>query len=147
LWIVSTETYQAQYRVLEAFSLFNVILGKFESISWSISFLSSAVWAFLLLLLALAVKHHYRVNRNVWYIAVTNYPWFGKGISQSKLPAPISSRSRSRGRTYNDKGSEPWGYDARGGDSRYPGWSSQGHNAPARAHTVDKYKRNASPRR
>ncbi|KAJ8595982.1 hypothetical protein M405DRAFT_806217 [Rhizopogon salebrosus TDB-379] len=127
----STETYQAQYRVLEAFSLFNVIL----------------VWAFLLLLLALAVKHHYRVNRNVWYIAVTNYPWFGKGISQSKLPAPISSRSRSRGRTYNEKGSEPWGYDARGSDSRYPGWSSQGHNAPARAHTADKYKRNASPRR
>jgi len=26
--LVSTETYQAQYRVLEAFSLFNVILGK-----------------------------------------------------------------------------------------------------------------------
>jgi len=116
----STETYQAQYRVLEAFSLFNVIL----------------IWSFLLFLLALAVKHHYRVNRNVWYIAVTNYPWFGKNTSQSNLPAPISSRSRSKGRAYNEKGSGPWGYDARGG-----------HSIPARAHTVDKYKRDASPRR
>ncbi|OAX43484.1 hypothetical protein K503DRAFT_847149 [Rhizopogon vinicolor AM-OR11-026] len=124
----STETYQAQYRVLEAFSLFNVIL----------------VWSFLLFLLALAVKHHYRVNRNVWYTAVTSYPWFGKSVSQSKLPAPISSRSRSKGRAYNEKDSEPWGYASRGGD---PEWSSQGHKAPARAHTVDKYKRNASPRR
>ncbi|KAG8218462.1 hypothetical protein J3R82DRAFT_4091 [Butyriboletus roseoflavus] len=29
--LVSTETYQAQYRVLEAFSLFNVILGKWPA--------------------------------------------------------------------------------------------------------------------
>jgi len=136
MWQVSTETYQAQYRVLEAFSLFNVILGKPpESIFENMS-LSPVVWSFLLFLLALAVKHHYRVNRNVWYIAVTNYPWFGKSTSQSNLPAPISSRSRSKGRAYNEKDSGPWGYDARGG-----------HNIPARAHTVDKYKRNASPRR
>lgn len=134
MWQVSTETYQAQYRVLEAFSLFNVILGKpFQSIFWNMS-LSPVVWSFLLFLLALAVKHHYRVNRNVWYIAVTNYPWFGKSTSQSNLPAPISSRSGSRGRAYNEKSSGPWGYDG-------------GHNIPARAHTVDKYKRNASPRR
>ncbi|KAG1755680.1 hypothetical protein EDB19DRAFT_1662446 [Suillus lakei] len=127
----STETYQAQYRVLEAFSLFNVIL----------------ILAFLLFLLALAVKHHFRVNRNVWYIAVTEYPWFGKNMS--KLPTPVSSRSRSRGRgrTYDEKASAPWGYETRRGDSRYPGWSAQGHNAPAPAHTSDKYKRNASPRR
>ncbi|KAH0839742.1 hypothetical protein J3R83DRAFT_682 [Lanmaoa asiatica] len=59
--IVSTETYQAQYRVLEAFSLFNVIL----------------VWGFLLFLLGMALKHYYRVNRNVWFIPVTAYPWFG----------------------------------------------------------------------
>lgn len=127
----STETYQAQYRVLEAFSLFNVIL----------------ILAFLLFLLALAVKHHFRVNRNVWYIAVTQYPWFGKNLSQSKLPAPVSSRSRSRGRTYDEKASAPWEYETRRGDSRYPGWSTEGHDAPPRAHTVDKYKRNASPRR
>lgn len=127
----STETYQAQYRVLEAFSLFNVIL----------------ILAFLLFLLALTVKHHFRVNRNVWYIAVTEYPWFGKNISQSKLPAPVSSRSGSRGRAYDEKASAPWGYEARGGNSRSPEWSTQGHNAPARAHTVDKYKRSASPRR
>jgi hypothetical protein len=31
--VVSTETYQAQYRVLEAFSLFNAILSSFVSIS------------------------------------------------------------------------------------------------------------------
>ncbi|KAG1866611.1 hypothetical protein DFJ58DRAFT_654623 [Suillus subalutaceus] len=126
----STETYQAQYRVLEAFSLFNVIL----------------ILAFLFFLLALAVKHCLRVNRNVWYIAVTEYSWFGKNMS--KLPTPVSSRSRSRGGTYDEKkASAPWGYETRRGDSRYPGWSAQGHNAPAPAHTTDKYKRNASPRR
>ncbi|KAG1907173.1 uncharacterized protein F5891DRAFT_1000372 [Suillus fuscotomentosus] len=122
----STETYQAQYRVLEAFSLFNLIL----------------ILVFLLFLLALAVKHHFRVNRNVWYIAVTEYPWFGK--TMSKLPAPVSSRSRSRGKTYDEKASAPWENETRRGDSRYPGWSAQ---VPAPARASDKYKRDASPRR
>ncbi|KAG9317284.1 hypothetical protein JVU11DRAFT_1479 [Chiua virens] len=71
----STETYQAQYRVLEAFSLFNVIL----------------VWGFLLFLLGMALKHYYRVNRNVWYVPATIYPWFGPRSKMSKLPAPIST--------------------------------------------------------
>ncbi|KAG1840745.1 hypothetical protein F4604DRAFT_1690659 [Suillus subluteus] len=44
---LSTEAYQAQYRVLEPLSLFNVIL----------------ILVFLFLLV-LAVKHHFHVNRN-----------------------------------------------------------------------------------
>lgn len=32
-WIVSTDIYHAQYRVLEAFSLFNVILSECQLIS------------------------------------------------------------------------------------------------------------------
>ncbi|KAI9574870.1 hypothetical protein HD554DRAFT_116363 [Boletus coccyginus] len=128
--LVSTETYQAQYRVLEAFSLFNVIL----------------VWGFLLFLLGMALKHYYRVNRNVWFIPVTVYPWFGPRSSMSKLPAPVSTRSR--GRAYASEKSDPelWRSASRRNDSRYPNWPSNGHTAPIRAHT-DNYKRNASPRR
>ncbi|EGO27525.1 hypothetical protein SERLADRAFT_461138 [Serpula lacrymans var. lacrymans S7.9] len=132
----STETYQAQYRVLEAFSLFNAIL----------------IWGFFLLLLVLAVRHYRNVNRRVWYTSVTAYPWFGKG---SQLPGPATrrSRSKSRGRAYDEKNvSGPNRYPStrRGhGDASYVVWQPerQGHKVPARAHTVDKYKRNASPRR
>lgn len=125
----STDTYQAQYRVLEAFSLFNVIL----------------IWGFLLFLLGMAVKHYYRVNRNVWFISVTSYSWFGPNAKSAKLPAPVVSRSRSRGRTYEKEDPELWrkgSGSSRHGDSRYPEYK-----APPRAHTVDKYMRNASPRR
>ncbi|KAF8138274.1 hypothetical protein EV363DRAFT_518899 [Boletus edulis] len=118
---VSTETYQAQYRVLEAFSLFNVIL----------------VWGFLLFLLGLALKHYYRVNRNVWFIPVTLYPWFGPRSSMSKLPTPVSARSRGRAYANEKVESELW----RNGSHR------NGHTVPVRAHTADNYKRNASPRR
>jgi len=136
----STETYQAQYRVLEAFSLFNVIL----------------IWGFFFFLLGLALKHHFRVNRRVWIIGVTDYPWFGKGSSNpSKLPAPISTRSRSqtRGRAqYDEKDytTPGWQYKSRHGNAEYAVWTApQRHKvaAPSRAHTADKYKRNASPRR
>jgi hypothetical protein len=120
----STETYQAQYRVLEAFSLFNVIL----------------VWGFLLFLLGMTLKHYYRVNRNVWFIPVTVYPWFGPRSSMSKLPAPVSTRSR--GRAYDSEKADPelWRNASRRNDP-------SGHAAPIRAHTRDNYKRNASPRR
>ncbi|KIJ70550.1 hypothetical protein HYDPIDRAFT_105293 [Hydnomerulius pinastri MD-312] len=129
----STETYQAQYRVLEAFSLFNVIL----------------VWGFLLFLLGIALKHYYRVNRNVWFISVTSYPWFGPNSKSSNLPEPVVARSRSRGRAYTNEKADPelWRKESRRNDSRHPEWSSQGHKVPARAYTADKYKRNASPRR
>ncbi|KAF8559097.1 hypothetical protein OG21DRAFT_1493490 [Imleria badia] len=127
----STETYQAQYRVLEAFSLFNVIL----------------VWGFLLFLLGMTLKHYYRVNRNVWFIPVTVYPWFGPRSSMSKLPAPVNTRSRGRPFASEKADTELWKNGSRRNDSRYPNWSSNGHAAPARAHTVDNYKRNASPRR
>lgn len=125
----STDTYQAQYRVLEAFSLFNVIL----------------IWGFLLFLLGMAVKHYYRVNRNVWFISVTSYPWFGPNTKLAKLPAPVVSRSRSRGRTYEKEDPELWrkgSGSSRHGDLRYPVYK-----APPRAYTADKYMRNASPRR
>jgi hypothetical protein len=129
----STETYQAQYRVLEAFSLFNVIL----------------IWGFLFFLLGMALKHYYRVNRNVWFISVTSYPWFGPKSKSSKLPEPVTARSRSRGRAYtNEKtDTELLRNGSRRNDSSEPHWSSHGHQVPARAYTVDNYKRNASPRR
>jgi hypothetical protein len=120
----STETYQAQYRVLEAFSLFNTIL----------------LWSFLIFLLLLAIRQHFTGHQTVWYCPVTSYSWFdsGKGSgSKSKLPEPVSTRSRSRGRSY--------------GGTRQSRWTSSSNNAPVRAYLAtdkyDKYKRGASPRR
>jgi len=85
---VNTETYQAQYRVLEAFSLFNVIL----------------ILGFLLLLLFLAWRYHARGQRTVWTTPVTSFPWFSSqdalNEKEGKLPPPVTApvdRSRSKG--------------------------------------------------
>jgi len=128
----STETYHAMYRVLEAFSLFNTIL----------------VWGFLFFLLVLCVKQHFMGHRSMWYCAVTSYSWFDKGKGSKALPNPVTSRSRSRGRSYGEKGG---GHrQARKGD-RYSVWAPRSQNAAVRGHLVtdkyDKYKRGASPRR
>jgi hypothetical protein len=85
----NTETYQAQYRVIEAFSLFNVIL----------------IWAFLLFLLFLAWRHHSSGQRSVWITPVTSFPWFYSSQDavdekEAKLPPPVTApvdRSRSKG--------------------------------------------------
>jgi len=76
----STETYQAQYRVLEAFSLFNAIL----------------IWGFLLLLFGLALKHHTNGHKDIWFSPVTTFDWFNRGSKKAgKLPEPVTAR-RSR---------------------------------------------------
>jgi len=83
----STEAYQAQYRVIEAFSVLNVIL----------------IWGFLSFLLFLAMRYHLRGDRQVWYTPVTLYPWFYRPKSQEKepkLPPPVTApvdRSKSKG--------------------------------------------------
>lgn len=126
----STETYHAMYRVLEAFSLFNTIL----------------VWGFFFFLLGLVLRQHLIGQRSMWYCAVTSYPWFGndKG-SKSKLPHPVTSRSRSRGRSYREK--DVGNQHTRKADR----WTPRSHRTPVRAHLAadkyDKYKRGASPRR
>lgn len=144
----STDTYHAQYRVLEAFSLFNTIL----------------VWGFLLLLLALALRQHTAGHRSQWECAVTSYPWFGKGKGKGspggggkyttrdkgKLPEPATSRSRSGTRSHNSR-SQSRGRPAER-TRRFSVWGSGSHQQePARAHLAqdkyDKFKRGASPRR
>ncbi|KAI0081812.1 hypothetical protein K474DRAFT_1587065 [Panus rudis PR-1116 ss-1] len=74
----NTETYHAQYRVLEAFSFFNIIL----------------IWAFLLMLLGLAIRHHRWGDRTVWLTSVTAFPWFSRPGAQTgkQLPAPVTAR-------------------------------------------------------
>jgi len=128
----STETYHAMYRVLEAFSLFNTIL----------------VWGFFFFLLALVLRQHFMGHRSMWYYPVTSYSWFGKSKgSKSKLPDPVTSRSRSRGRSYGEK---DIGHRQPGKTDRYTKWAPRSHKAPVRAHLAtdryDKYKRGASPR-
>jgi hypothetical protein len=85
----NTEIYQMQYRVMEAFSLFNVIL----------------ILGFLLLLLFLAWRRHSHGERTVWTTPVTSFPWFRSGKDamsekESGLPPPVTApvdRSRSKG--------------------------------------------------
>jgi len=140
----STETYHAQYRVLEAFSIFNTIL----------------IWGFLLLLLVLTLRENFKGETQVWYCPVTVYPWL-KSYSKSspKLPSPVTARrrGRSRSRGYVEKE-----------DMRRPSHRSQrydydrdrrvgSHKPPAKARTTDRYRsptqikdkfaRDASPRR
>ena len=151
---VSTETYQAQYRVLEAFSLFNTILCK----SWTVTVISywsgtlrTIVWGFFLFLLGLALRQHTMGHRSMWYCSVQSYPWFSRGKGKGKrspkgIPQPVTSRSRSRGR--NNEKKVVGDRQTRGG--RYTSWTPRSHKAPARAYMVtdryDKFKRGASPR-
>lgn len=77
---VNTETFHAQYRVLEAFTFFNIIL----------------IWAFMLMLLFLAVRHHRWGHKMVWLWSVTAFPWFGGQDMQTgklgPLPPPASTK-------------------------------------------------------
>ncbi|KAI0660949.1 hypothetical protein C8Q70DRAFT_1052771 [Cubamyces menziesii] len=79
----NTETYHAQYHVLEAFSFFNMIL----------------IFGFLVLLLVLALRQHRAGTKHVWTLPVSMIAWFGRsGRPQGKLPAPVTHRSRSQSR-------------------------------------------------
>ncbi|OSD04285.1 hypothetical protein PYCCODRAFT_1424129 [Trametes coccinea BRFM310] len=79
----NTETYHAQYHVLEAFSFFNMIL----------------IFGFLVLLLVLALRQHRAGTKHVWVHPVSMIGWFGRsGRPQGKLPAPVTHRSRSQSR-------------------------------------------------
>jgi len=104
----NTETYHAQYRVLDAFSLFNAIL----------------FWGFFLVLLFLALREHMRGEYQVWHVPVTTFPFFKRYSKTSpKLPQPVTSRSRSRGRSYNEK-------DVGGGVQRFHSTSRRSHYVP-----------------
>jgi len=149
----NTETYHAQYRVLEAFSLFNAIL----------------FWGFFIFLLCLTLRQHMLGETQVWHVPVTSYPFFNsysKTSASKHLPAPVTSRSRSRGRAYTEKEiggtRNPRSHYPAGGsrrdqtrtgpppDSRFStaeriraSWkakhSSSKPNRPDQAHTTDRY--------
>jgi len=71
----STDMYHAQYRTLEAFSVFNAIL----------------LIAYFFLLLLLSVREQVQSKTHVWISEVVHYPWFGIGASDG-LPAPATSK-------------------------------------------------------
>jgi len=151
----NTETYHAQYRVLEAFSIFNAIL----------------FWGFFIFLLCITLRQHMLGETQVWHVPVTTYPFFNsysKSSPAAKLPAPVTARSRSRGRAYNEKdigGSRNHRGHYTGGGSRRDqraapssdtdtsrfstadrvraAWkakhSSNKPNRPGQAHTTDRY--------
>ncbi|KAI0254385.1 hypothetical protein BJV78DRAFT_1274206 [Lactifluus subvellereus] len=146
----STEAYQAQYRVLEAFSLFNAIL----------------ILGFLLLLFGLAVKHHMNGRRDVWFSPVTTFDWFGRDSKKaSKLPAPVTAyRPRTQSKPMTPPAPQPppkrqvsdrRTYAPRPArtQSRQPQMAYVPERRPSRPrptdrrHRPDYYRRDASPRR
>jgi hypothetical protein len=141
----STDTYQAQYHVLEAFSLFNAIL----------------IWGFLLLLLGLALKHHRNGHKDAWLSPVTAFDWFNRGSKKAgKLPEPVTARrSRSQSKaaplTHAPKRhvSEKRSHAHRPSQSRQPQMAYiPQQQRPHRNRSTDRYKpdyyrRDASPRR
>lgn len=57
------------------------------------------VFAFLVLLLVLAIRQHRAGTKHVWVLPVTMISWFGRtGRPIGKLPAPVTHRSRSQSR-------------------------------------------------
>ena len=86
---VNTETFHAQYRVLEAFSFFNVIL----------------ILGFLFFLLFLSVRHHKWGHREVWISSVTAFPWFaGRDAQTGKLALPAPATTK---RSYSTRSQRP----------------------------------------
>jgi len=80
----TTDTFHAQYRVLEAFSLFNAIL----------------TWSYFLTLLVLALRHHHLGWKRVWSTPATSSPFYDTQRRPShkpshrsgSLPAPVTAR-------------------------------------------------------
>ncbi|THG96314.1 hypothetical protein EW145_g7801 [Phellinidium pouzarii] len=77
----TTAIFHAQYRVLEAFSIFNLIL----------------VWGFLLVISFLAYRQH-RKGYKVWLYPVPAYPWFGRRTGSSPYMHNSQSQSQSQSR-------------------------------------------------
>jgi len=140
----STETYQAQYRVLEAFSIISAIL----------------LLVLLLLLFSLAIKHHSKGHKEVWFSPANAYDWSGhESKKASNLPAPVTARrSRSQSkppataaaprRHVSEKRTQP----RRPSQSRQPQTAYIPDRREPRSRTTDRYRpdyyrRDASPRR
>jgi len=83
-----TETYHAQYRVMEAFSFFNIIL----------------IWLVFFTLLFMAIRHHRMGNRTVWISSVTAFPWFaGPKDKRGKLPDPVTAKRSQSHRSHRSQ--------------------------------------------
>jgi len=143
----STETYRAQYRVLEAFSLINAIL----------------ILGFLLLLLILALRHHTKGDKDVWYSPVNALDGSGHDLKKAtKLPPPVTARrahSQSKQQytpTPKRHVSEKRTYTHRPSQTRQPQPQTayiperrahRSRSRPTERYRPDYYARDASPRR
>jgi len=139
----STGTYRAQYRVIEAFSLFNAIL----------------IWGFAFFLLCLVLRQQLHGKGEAWGYPVTTYPWFSSASKPkpSRLPTPVTARtgrSHTRSRPTDERGratyteKPPRRGQARPKHYRERTRDINPYRNPEYALPVhDKYRRNASPRR
>jgi hypothetical protein len=134
---IRTSAYQAMYRVLMVFSLFNAII----------------LLASFAILMYLALKRYYNGDEQMWYAPVTTCPWLTSyGSSDALLPGPggakpnppmrekssASRPSRSRHRREQNSTSRR--------AANQPPPIADAHTA-GRSRTRDLYRRDASPRR
>ncbi|KAF8505600.1 hypothetical protein F5888DRAFT_453160 [Russula emetica] len=123
----STETYQAQYRVLEAFSLINAIL----------------ILGFLLLLFILALGHHRKGYKDIWYSPVNAVDGSGQDSKKaSKLPAPVTAR-----RSHSQSRPQYTPAPKRQPQTAYIPERRAHRSRPTERYRPDYYARDASPRR
>jgi len=101
--LYSTGTYHTQYRVLQVFALFNLIL----------------LGGYLLMLLGLALRRHSKGDNYVWISCVTTTPWFSSSVSAGKRPVlPTTSKgSRSSPRDNMREVPTAGATDKRGGQT------------------------------
>jgi len=78
---LSDDTFAAQYRVLQAFSIFNAIL----------------IFGYFLLLLMLALRWRFSGKKSIWVAGVTKQDWFRKkpaGRRKPSLPTPVTAKAQ-----------------------------------------------------
>lgn len=91
---VHTDQYQAMYRVLMTFSLFNAVLGIVASYySRQPSFITFLVLFACFALLFLAVRRHRKGDQHMWYGPVTSCAWFNSYGNTKQTEAKTSSSS------------------------------------------------------
>jgi len=140
----STETYQAQYRVLEAFSIISAIL----------------LLGFLLFLFSFAMRHHSKGQKDVWFSPISALDWSSPDTKKaSNLPTPVTAR-RSRSQSRPPATAAPRRHVSekrtqaprRPSQSRQPQMAYMPDRREPRPRTSDRYRpdyyrRDASPRR
>ncbi|GJJ07461.1 hypothetical protein Clacol_001663 [Clathrus columnatus] len=116
----NTDTFHAQYRVIEAFSLFNAIL----------------TWGYFLILLFLALRHHHLGWKAVWYTPATTSPLHRrpsqKPTRSGSLPAPVTARGAITEKPHRERSRHHSSSPRHGNGDRYTTTPRRHHHSSRR---------------